>query len=87
MYVSINLGLGSIRHIILVMFYNYLSWVPFEYVCNGNRECLDGSDECQNCNFDILADDQSLIASKPLQILVWIMGIISLIGNMVSSVL
>lgn len=61
------------------------SYVPWENVCNGATDCLDGSDECQKCNFDILASDESLIANYILACLVWVMGIIALLGNLVGG--
>ena len=64
--------------------YRYVQW---ENVCDGVSDCLDNSDECQNCNFDILANDQSLIANSILSALVWIMGTIALLGNMVRFIL
>ena len=64
----------------LISPYSYINW---EYVCDEANDCLDGSDECQDCNFDILANDRSLIANDALAWLVWIMGTVALLGNLV----
>ena len=59
-----------------------LRYINWEYVCDEANDCLDGSDECQDCNFDILANDRSLIANDVLAWLVWIMGTVALLGNL-----
>ena len=50
-------------------------------MCDGRRNCYDNSDECQQCNLDVLSDDEHIIANPILRGLVWIMGLASLLGN------
>lgn len=58
-------------------------YVPLRRKFDGKNDCFDGSDECPANSFDksIFSSREQLIDNIFLNVMVWVMGLLSVIGN------
>ena len=58
-------------------------YIPRQQVMDGKRDCSSGSDECPQKLFNdsIFSSHQFLIRQPFLQVMIWLMGLVAVVGN------
>ena len=62
-----------------------VEWVDPDKLCNHVKDCADGSDECETCDFGSLSSSKFLIQSKPILVVSIFMGLSIVIINLVEG--